>query len=138
MLDTALKDRELQAEHEQSFRDLLTRLANESAALVRDEIDLAKQEIAEKIKAWRSGLIAIAAASMLGLLGLMSLCAAAIAGLAKVIGPALSALVIGVALAIIGGVVFRGALQHLKRTGLKPEQTIRTLREDKEWLKNVT
>jgi len=128
MPDTIVKDREeVRFEREESFAELLTRLANESAALVRDQIDLAKQEIAEKLKAWRAAFIAIAAASMIGLLALMSLCAAAIAELAKVIGPSVSALVIGVALGIISAMVLMGALQSLKRASLRPEQTIRTL-----------
>ncbi len=44
----------------------------------------------------------------------------------------------GAALAIIGGIVAFSGIGQLKRTSLKPEQTIETLEEDKEWLKELT
>jgi uncharacterized membrane protein YqjE len=139
MPETVLDDREpMTAEREESFRELLARLASGSAALVRDEIDLVRQELTEKIKSWRSAIIALTIALLVGGLALMSLCAAAIAGLSPIMGTALSALVVGVVLALIAGMVMMGALRLLKRTGLKPEQTIQTLKEDKEWLKNMT
>jgi hypothetical protein len=122
----------------ESFGDLLGELANNSAALVRDEIDLAKQAMREKVSVLRSGAVTIAVGGLLGLVALLTLAAAAVAGLAHVMDTALAALVVGVVLAAVGGSIAFIGIGRLKRTSLKPQQTIETLEEDKEWLKQLT
>ncbi|HXG92403.1 MAG TPA: phage holin family protein [Blastocatellia bacterium] len=122
----------------ESFGELLSQLANNSAALVRDEIDLAKQEMGEKIARLRSAVVVIAIGGVIALVGMLGLVAAAIIGLGYVVGPGWSALIIGGALALIGGLIAMTGVGRMKRTSLKPEQTIETLEEDKEWLKQLT
>jgi hypothetical protein len=122
----------------ESFGDLLSQLANNSAALVRDEIALAKQEMGEKLGTVRSGAVVIAAGAILGMFGALSLVAAAIIGLGNVIGPGWSALIIGLVLGLAGGLIAITGIGRIKRTSLKPEQTIETLEEDKQWLKELT
>jgi hypothetical protein len=51
---------------------------------------------------------------------------------------ALAALLVGVVFALIGGSIAFMGIGRLKRTSLKPQQTIETLEEDKEWLKQLT
>ena len=122
----------------ESFGELISQLANNSAALVRDEIDLVKQEMREKISCMRSAVTLIAIGAVVGLLAVLALIAAAIIGLGHLVGMGNSALIVGIALAIAAAIpVFMG-LGRLKRTSLKPEQTIETLEEDKEWLKQLT
>lgn len=135
--------REIQKEPEivdqrESFGELLTQLANNSAALVRDEIDLAKQEMREKVSSFKSGVVTIALGAAVAYFGLLALVAAAIIGLAYFVGAGWSALIIGALLAIVGGITAMSGIGQLKRTSLKPEQTIETLEEDKEWLKELT
>lgn len=122
----------------ESFGELLGELANNSAALVRDEIELAKQEMREKVDVLRSGAVTIAIGGLIGFVALLTLTAAAVAGLAHIMDTALAALLVGVVLAIIGGGLAFTGIGRLKRTSLKPEQTIETLEEDKEWLKQLT
>jgi cytochrome c biogenesis protein CcdA len=122
----------------QSFGDLLSQLANNSAALVRDEIALAKQEMTEKISSFKSGVIVAAIGAFIGVLAILTLLAAAVIGLGNLIGPGYSALVIGGVLAIIAGIITASGMGRIKQTSLKPEQTIETLEEDKEWLKEMT
>jgi hypothetical protein len=122
----------------ESFGELLGELANNSAALVRDEIDLAKQEMREKVSVLRSGAVTIAIGGLLGFVALLTLTAAAVAGLAHVMDTALAALLVGVVLAAVGGSIAFMGIGRLKRTSLKPQQTIETLEEDKEWLKQLT
>ncbi|HWP44604.1 MAG TPA: phage holin family protein [Blastocatellia bacterium] len=123
---------------EESFGDLLSQLANNSAALVRDEIALAKQEMGEKAVRLRSGAMITALGSAVGLLGVLALTAAIIIGLGHLIGYGWSALVIGIVLSLAGGVTASVGIGRIKRTNLKPEQTIETLEEDKQWLKELT
>ena len=80
----------------------------------------------------------MAAGSLIGVVAILTLTAAAVIGLAKYVGAGNSALIIGGALAIIGGVIVVVGLRRVKRTSLKPRQTIETLEEDKEWLKELT
>ena len=122
----------------ESFGELLGELANNSAALVRDEIDLAKQEMREKVDVLRSGAVTIAIGGLIGFVALLTLAAAAVAGLAHVMDTALAALLVGVVLAAIGGGIAYSGIGRIKQTSLKPEQTIETLEEDKEWLKQLT
>jgi uncharacterized membrane protein YqjE len=125
-------------EERESFGVLLSQLANNSAALVRDEIALAKQEMSEKVSSFRSGVVTLAIGGVVALLGVMALIAAAIIGLAHYMDAGLAALIVGGVLALIGGVIAMTGVGRLKRTSLKPEQTIETLEEDKEWLKELT
>src|SRR5215216_5384254 len=125
-------------EGRESFGELLGQLANNSAALVRDEIALAKQEMNEKVSSFRSGLVTAVIGGVVALLGILALIAAAIIGLAHYMDAGLAALIVGGVLALIGGATALVGIGHLKRTSLKPEQTIETLEEDKEWLKQLT
>lgn len=122
----------------ESFGDLLADLANNSAALVRDEIELARQEMTEKVTVLRSGMVIAAMGLAIALIALLTLTAAAVIGLANYVGAGASALIIGSALAITGGVISFAGFGHIKRTSLRPKQTIQTLEEDKEWLKTLT
>jgi uncharacterized membrane protein YqjE len=123
---------------QESVSDLLNRLGSSWAALIRDEIDLAKQEVREKLAAFRVALILIAAGATVGFAALLVLCAAVVAGLALLIGWPLSAVIVGIGLAFISGIIVLFGVRLLKRTTVKPEKTIQSLKEDKEWLKGMT
>jgi cytochrome c biogenesis protein CcdA len=120
-----------------SVPELLSRLASESSYLVRDEIALAKQEIREKAVILRTALLWAVISASLGLAALLALCGAATAALAPVIGAWQALLVIGGGLVVISGVVAFVSAGILKRMTLKPEQTVDTLQENKEWLKEM-
>lgn len=122
----------------ESFGELLGQLANNSAALVRDEFDLARQELSEKVGELRAGLVVAAVGALIGLVGILALTAAAIIGLSFYVGPGNAALIVGAALGLIGGITTLAGMKQVKRTRLKPTQTIKTLEEDKEWLKELT
>jgi uncharacterized integral membrane protein len=121
-----------------SFGELIGDLANNSAALVRDEIQLVKQEMREKLESFRAGVITVAFGGVVLFIATFALVAAAIIGLSYLVGPGWAALIVGGLLALVGGIILMMGLGQLKRTNLKPEQTIETLQEDKEWLKELT
>jgi hypothetical protein len=66
------------------------------------------------------------------------LCAAVIIALAELVGPWQSALIVGLILGMAAGVIILSGVRRFKRTSLKPEKTIETLEENKEWLKEIT
>lgn len=119
----------------ESITELLGQLGSNSAALIRDELALAKQEMSEKLSAFQSGLIVITIGAGMGLVALSTLCSAAVIALAAYVGAWQSALTIGAVLALVAGLTASVGLQRLKRTSLKPEQTIQTLQQDNKWWK---
>jgi hypothetical protein len=125
-------------QQDESITDLISALASQSAGLVRDEVALAKQEVSEKIVSFRSALTIIALGAIPGLLATLALCAAAIAGLSQYMEIWQAALLVGGVLALISAIVVSVGLAQLKRVNLKPEVTIKSLEEDKEWLKEIT
>jgi hypothetical protein len=72
------------------------------------------------------------------LIAVMWLCAALILGLTAYLEPWQSALLVGIVLSLAAGVLIAIGISQIKRTGLKPEQTLETLEENKEWLKEIT
>ena len=126
------------AEGREGMGELLGELASQSASLVRDEVALAQQEIREKLKAVQAAVAVIAIGGLLALVSLMTLCAAAILALAEYLKPWQSALAVGLVLAVIASIIAFVGIGQLRRTKLKPERTIETLEENKEWLKEIT
>jgi Na+-transporting NADH:ubiquinone oxidoreductase subunit NqrB len=126
------------AGHGPSVPELLGKLATESSHLIRDEIALAKQEMSEKVVVLRSGLIWAVFSASLGLTALLALCGAAAAALASVIGAWRALLLIGGGLALISAVLASVSARILKRMPLMPEETLDTLEESKQWLKEMT
>lgn len=122
----------------ESFGELLSQLASNSAALVRDEIELARKEVSEKIIVVRSGIVILAAGSLVALVAILTLTAAAVIGLSKYVGAGNAALIIGGGLALIGGITTVAGLGRINHTSLKPAQTIESLEENKQWLKELT
>jgi uncharacterized membrane protein YqjE len=122
----------------ESLGDLVSRLGSSWAALIRDEVDLVKQELREKVSALKVGLVLMAVGATMCFAALLVLCAAAVTGLAYFIGWLLSTVIIGIGLASIGAIVVLLGLRLLRRSKVKPEKTIQTLKEDKEWLKGMT
>ena len=118
---------------------LLRDLAEGSAALVRGEIRLARMETAAALAGIRDGTMMMATGGVLALLGGLCL----LAGVVLLIGDQwlprdlywLAALVVAV---IAGAIAFwfakRGAAL-LSPTKIGPNETVTTLKEDKEWLK---
>jgi VIT1/CCC1 family predicted Fe2+/Mn2+ transporter len=103
----------------ESLTELLGQLANNSAAVFHDEIELVIQRIHEKVKAVRSGVLTVAIAVVISFAAFMSLCAALIIELTSYMAPVIAALVTGAALALIGAVIAFISYKKLKKSILK-------------------
>jgi uncharacterized membrane protein YqjE len=122
-----------------SLGTLLRDLADGSASLVRNEARLARLELAQIATGIGKGTAFVAAGAVLALLGSLSL----LAGIVLLIGdqwlPAdqywLGALVVLVIAGTIAVVVARRGMSLLAPSQLAPTETVTTLKEDKEWLK---
>ncbi len=97
-------DQNPDTQHE-SLPELLGRLANSSAAVVHDKIDLVIQQIRETGRAVRGGILLVATGAVIGIVGLGALCAAAIIQLTAYMSPAIAALVTGLMVVFVGIVI---------------------------------
>jgi uncharacterized membrane protein YqjE len=118
---------------------LLRDVGEGSATLVRNEARLAKMEIAEIGRAAAQGTAFVATGAVMALIGVLSL----LAGLVMLIGdqwlPAdrywLSALIVLVITGAMAAWLARRGLMLVSPSQLAPHETVTTLKEDTEWLK---
>lgn len=121
-----------------SIPELLRQLSDDGSRLVQQEIRLAKVELREDAANAANGAGKIGAATVLALPGLLALTAAAIIGLSFLVGSSwLSALIVGVIVLAVAGLLLRSAISSF-RSGLVPRETVETLREDVAWAKRET
>ena len=116
---------------EQSTSDLVKRLADQTTALVRAEIELAKAELSEKGKRAGIGAGMFGGAGLLALYALGAFTAAAILGLSEAVDGWLAALIVGlVYAAIAGALALTGRGQVQQATPPVPERAVATTKED--------
>ncbi len=125
--------------------DLLKRLRDDTSALVREEVALAKTEVSEKAAKLSRNVGYLAAGGLLGysgliiiLMGLGSLLTQLFRdqGMREGTAGFLGFLIIGGIVAVISAGLVMKAIAALKQDSLKPEKTIETLQEDKQWAQN--
>jgi len=123
---------------ERSLGDLFAELATETSTLVRQEVQLAKTELTQKVTSAGKDAGMIGAGGALAYAGLLAIIAAVIIGLGHLIGMGWSALIVGLVVVGIGYVLIQQGLNALKRIDPAPRETIESLKEDKEWVKEQT
>jgi uncharacterized membrane protein YqjE len=128
----------MQGRDDRSLGELFAELAQETSTLVRQEVNLAKVEMSEK--ASRAGRHAgvLAAGGALAYAGLLAILAGVIVLLNNIMPLWVSALLVGLVVAIVGYLLVRRALDALKREDFAPRQTMETLKEDQQWAKDQT
>jgi hypothetical protein len=112
-------------------------LTRDLSLLMRQEVELAKSEMAQKGRAAAPGLGMIGGAGLVGLMAAGALTAFLILALSLVLDEWLSALIVGLVLAGVAYVLARQGKVRIAEAGPPvPEQTIETVKEDVEWAKN--
>jgi len=123
---------------ERSIGELFAELANETSTLVRQEVQLAKTEMTQKVTSASKHAGLLGAGGALAYAGLLAILAAVIIGLGQVIPMWLSALIVGLVVVGVGYMLVQRGLQGLKSIDPTPRQTVETLKEDTEWAKEQT
>jgi xanthine/uracil permease len=121
-------------EYERPLGELFSELAQDVRQLVQLQLALAKTEMSEKASQVGKDVGFMAAGGFVIYAGFLAIIAAAIIGLANLIPAWLSALVVGLIVALIGYALLRKGMNDLKGRNLAPSKTIETLKEDKEWV----
>jgi len=127
-------------QQERSIGELFGQLTQDMTLLVRQEVQLARTEMSEKLSRVTANAISVAAGGFVAYLGGLALVAAVILALRDLanISLALSALIVGAILAIAGYVMLQKGLKELKRVDLAPRRTVETLKDDVQWAKEQT
>jgi tetrahydromethanopterin S-methyltransferase subunit C len=116
---------------EASVAELVQQMAEQTSRLARQEVELAKAELAVKGKRAGLGAGMFGGASVFGLYALGALCAAAILALSTAVAAWLAALIVALVLAAVAGVlVLRGRTEVRQATPPVPEQATESVKED--------
>jgi uncharacterized membrane protein YqjE len=122
---------------EQSMGELVRQLSDQTASLVRAEVELAKAELAEKGKRAGIGAGMFGGAGLVGLYAVGALTAAVILVLATAMDGWLAALIVGVVYAAVAGVLaLMGRSKVQQATPPVPERAVATTKEDVDVVKS--
>lgn len=126
--DSTLTDR--------SIAELVKQLSDQSTTLVRQEVDLAKAELAVKGKQAGMGAGMFGGAGLFGLYAVGALTACMVLALATAVTGWLAALIVAAVYGAIAGVLaLRGRAKLQQGVPPVPEQTVESVKEDVEWTK---
>jgi len=132
-MDGAPDNRELR---ERPVGELLRELSQQTTTLVRQELELAKAEMAQKGRQAGVGAGLLTGAGVVGLAAFGALTACFVAALATGMATWLAALIVAVIYAAVAGVLALVGRNRVKQASPPaPEQTIETVKEDVQWAK---
>ena len=122
---------------DRSLGELFGQLSQDMTLLFRQELQLARAEMSEKLSRVTTNLVSVVAGGFVAYVGALALVAALILGLQDVaeISPWVSALIVGAIFAVAGYVMLNRGLKELKRVDLAPRRTVETLKDDVQWAK---
>jgi MFS family permease len=124
------------AASEASVADLVKQLSEQTSRLARQEVELAKAELAVKGKRAGIGAGMFGGAGVFGFYAVGALVATAILGLATAVAAWLAALIVAAVLAAIAGVLaLQGKTKVQQATPPVPEQATESVKEDVQWTK---
>jgi hypothetical protein len=121
---------------ERPLGELFADLANETSSLVRNEVALAKVELTQKATKLGSNVGALVVGGAVGYAAVLALLAAVILLLNMVMPAWAAALIVGLIVAGIAWLLIGKALTELRKTDLAPQQTVESLKEDAQWIKD--
>lgn len=123
---------------ERSIGELFGQLSQDMTLLVRQEVQLARTEMTEKLSKLTTNLISVGAGGFVAYLGGLALMAALILAVRDLadISLAWSALIVGGILAIIGYVMLQRGLKELKRVELAPRRSVENIKDDVQSIKD--
>jgi uncharacterized membrane protein len=123
---------------ERSIGELFGQLTQDMTLLVRQEVQLARTEMTEKLSRLTTNLISVGAGGFVAYLGGLALMAALILAIRDLanISLAWSALIVGGILAIVGYVMLQRGLKELKRVELAPRRSVENIKDDVQSIKD--
>jgi hypothetical protein len=122
---------------EESIGNLISQVTGDVSTLFRQEVALAKAELKEEaVKAGKAGGM-LAGAGFAGYMVLVLLSLALVFALGALMPLGWAALIVAVVWAIVGGVLYAVGRNRMKDVDAVPRQTVETLREDAQWVRDL-
>jgi hypothetical protein len=118
---------------DRSTVELIRDIATDTSTLVRQQIELAKQELMQTVTAKLVAAGALAAAGLFGFLFLVFAALAGAAALALVLPAWAAALIVAGTFLLLAVPAVLFGVRKVKQPPLKPEETVRTVKEDVAW-----
>jgi uncharacterized membrane protein YqjE len=118
-----------------SFAELVQNIVADVQGLIRSEIRLAKTELKEEASTAGRASSLLVGGLVFAFYAVGFLLLTVVYALATAMPNWLAALIVGVVVAIVAGIMAMLGYQRIKHVNLKPEQTIDTVKEDVEWVK---
>lgn len=126
-------------EEGRSLMSLFSDLLRETSSLVRNEAELAKVEISDKVSQVSNGLAELAIGGLIVFAGFIVTLIAIANGLAHILPPEqadwLAPLIVGVVVMVLGFVALMRGRRNVKPDSLAPERTMESLRRDAQMVK---
>lgn len=116
---------------DRSVGELVNRLSQQTSTLIRQELQLAQTELQEKGKRVGIGAGMFGGAGLVALYGVGALVAAAIIGIGTLLDPWIAAVIVGVVLLAVAGILaLLGRKQVERGTPPLPQQAIESAKRD--------
>lgn len=123
---------------ETSIGQLISDISDDLSTLFRQEVELAKAELRqEAVKAGKAAGM-LGGAGFAGYMVALLLTLAVMFGLGNVMDLGWAALIVAVVWAAVGAVLYAKGRHKMRTVSPMPRQTVETIREDAQWLKNPT
>lgn len=121
-------------EPEATVGDLVSRLTDDLGILVRDHIQLAKEELKEEAKQAGAGVRMLGGGAIAGWIALLLLSMAVAWGLAEVMAPWVAFLIVGAVWAVVAMALAATGRKKIEEVDPVPRETVREIKEDQRWL----
>ena len=124
---------------DRSLGELFSDLSQQTAELIRQEMRLAKAELSDKLSDVGKHMAMIAAAAVFALAALMAVTAGIVLLLVRVgVEPWLAAVITAALMGIAAFLLAQSGIAALRKKSIAPVETIDSLKETTQWLKNGT
>jgi hypothetical protein len=128
-----------QAAYENNGRSLaaiVNELKLEVSDFLRTRYQMLMAEINEKVTAWKTGIPLLVVALVLALVAFLVLTGAIVAALVPVVGVVWALVIVGGGYLLLGAIIGWIGYAEISANPLKPERTMRILKEDQVWIQS--
>jgi hypothetical protein len=127
---------EVRRMEERPLSELFSDLVTETSNLVRNEVALARVELTEKASKIGKNVGSLVIGGAVAYAGVLAIGAAVIMLLSRVMPNWLAALIVGLIVVGVAWLMISKAITELQKVELKPEETVESVKEDAQWIKD--
>ena len=129
----------MDARIDRSLGELFSDLSQQTAELIRQEMRLAKAELSDKLSDVGKHVAMIAAAAVFGVAALLTLTAGIVLLMVELgVEPWLAAAITAALMGLTAFLLAQSGIAALRKKSLAPVETMHSLKETTQWLKNET